>query len=89
MFRQKSCWSRRTSMEKLLTALSVVGVLLIIGLIVGIVIVAQDSGTNNDVDNGNDNDIELCLTQGCIDTSANVLKQMDQSVKPYDYLHLI
>lgn len=73
--RNKGWWSKRTSMEKILTVICVIGALVSIALLVSLIVVAVNN--NSDLD-------DICLTQACIAESSTVLSQMNLDADPYD-----
>lgn len=64
---------KRTSCEKYLIGGVIVLALAVIGLLVGLIVIA----TNED-----DQAPELCLTEGCIETANMLKKNMNFSVDP-------
>ncbi|KAG4067966.1 hypothetical protein HA402_010652 [Bradysia odoriphaga] len=74
------CWKRRSSLEKKLIVLSILGTLVAIGLLIGLIVVA----VNNNNDPTDESLESVCLTQECIAESAVVLRQMNQTADPCD-----
>lgn len=70
--RSKSWWQQRTSLEKTLTVICVLGVLLSIGLLVGLIVVAVQK----------DEAESVCVTASCIHESSQLFKHMNLAAKP-------
>lgn len=67
----------RTSLEKYLIAGVVVLTLTSIGLLVGLLVVANQEDAHD-----HDNDHEVCVSEGCIETANLLKKNMNTSADP-------
>lgn len=75
---RSGCWSRRSSLEKKLTVVSILAALVAVGFLIGLIVVAVNNNKSSE-----DGIESLCLTQECIAEASVVLRQMNQSADPY------
>lgn len=82
LYRKKGWWSQRTSLEKTLTAITVVGAIVSISLLVSlIVVIVNNNNGDDDHDHGTELD-EICLDGACVMESSRVLAKMNQQADP-------
>lgn len=83
--RKTGCWSRRTSVEKRLTFISILLGLVAVAFLIALIVVAvnNNAATDPEPEPEPEDPLEkICFTPACIAESAVVLKQMNQTADP-------
>ncbi len=81
-YSKSGCWSRRSSLEKRLTVISILATAVAIAFVIALIVVVFNNDNNNN-DNIEDGLESVCLTQECISESNSVLRNMNLEANPY------